>query len=166
MKKRNTTICMLAAFLLIACQSHTKPEKADVNAQPKEQTAVASSQTAIPFTVAERYFLKNNVGQLETPVIRTEEAFHALFGAAPVMGENGKPTPIDFATHYVIAVAKPETDVATSLEPVSLKRNKQGDIVFTYRAKKGEKQSYTIVPSLLIIVDKSETGNVVLKEID
>lgn len=159
-------ICTLAAFLLIACQSHTKSEKSEANAQPSEQAAVASSQASIPFTVAERYFLKNDVRPPEAPTVTTKEAFHALFGAAPVMGENGKPTPIDFATHYVIAVTKPATDRATSLEPVSLKRDKEGNIVFTYRVKKGEKQSYTIVPCLLIIVDKSETGPVVLKEID
>lgn len=166
MKKRNAMICMLAACLLAACQSPTKSEKADAHAESSEQAAVASSQSAIPFTVAERYFLKNNAQPLESPAITTEQAFRALFGAAAVMGENGKPTPVDFATQYVIAVAKPETDIATSLEPVSLKRDKEGDIVFTYRVKKGEKQSFTTVPCLLIIVNKSETGNVVLKEID
>lgn len=159
-------LCALAAFLLLSCQSHTKSEKSEADAQPSEQTNVASSQTAIPFTVAERYFFKNNVRPPEAPTITTEEAFHALFGAAAVMGENGKPTPIDFTTHYVIAITKPETDRATSLEPVSLKRDKEGNIVFTYRVKKGDKQSYTIVPCLLIRVDKSETGPVVLKEID
>lgn len=166
MKKRNAMICMLAAGLLAACQSPTKSEKSDVNAETSEQTAVASTLTAIPFTVAERYFLKNNAQPLESPTITTEEAFQALFGAAAVIGENGKPTPIDFATQYVIAVAKPETNIATSLQPVSLKRDKEGDIVFTYQVKKGEKQSFTVVPCLLIIVDKSETGHVVLKEID
>lgn len=166
MKKRNAIVYMLATALLAGCQSHTKTEKSGLNPEQSEQTEVASKQADIPFTLAERYFFKNNVKPLESPVITTDEEFEAFFGTAPVMGENGMPTVIDFAKQYVIAVVKPATDFSTSLEPVSLKRNEQGNIVFTYQVKKGEKQSYTIVPCLLILVDKTETGNVVLKEMD
>lgn len=166
MKKRNALLCALAVCLLAACQSHTKPEKSGWDSEQSEQTTVASKQADIPFTLAERYFFKNNVGQLESPVITTEKEFRSLFGTAPVMGESGKPTAIDFAKQYVIAVVKPETDFSTTLEPVSLKRDEQGTIVFTYQVKKGEKQSYAILPCLLIIVDKTETGNVALNEID
>ena len=54
-------------------------------------------QSDIPYIVAERYFLKNNVSDISEPKITTQKEFDELFGAAAVMGKNGMPTKIDFA---------------------------------------------------------------------
>ncbi len=122
-------------------------------------------QSDIPYIVAERYFLKNNVSDISEPKITTQKEFDELFGAAAVMGKNGMPTKIDFAKEFVIAVSNPTTDYSTELIPVSLRRNNDGEIVFTYKFIKGEKQSYFITPCLLIIVKNDITGKVILNEI-
>ena len=69
------------------------------------------------------------------------------------MGEGGKPTPIDWAHEFVIAVVKPVTDCATELTPKSLCLD-GGELVFTYNETVGEKQTWTMQPILLVKVDR------------
>ncbi len=118
----------------------------------------------IPYRVADHYFVSNTVKKLPTAKITTQKEFDELFGCAPVMGKNGEPTPIDFSKEYVIAVSKPETYHSETLTPISLTREKRNRIVFTYKVEIGSKQTYTIVPCLLIIVSKKENGIVKLRE--
>jgi len=59
---------------------------------------------------------------------------------------------------------QPGTEYSTTINPVSLQKNDKGEIILTYKIKKGNKQTYTIKPSLAIIVDKTNNGQVVLKE--
>ncbi|MGE5365153.1 MAG: hypothetical protein ACM3SM_13570, partial [Bacteroidota bacterium] len=65
----------------------------------------------------------------------------------------------------VIAVILPETDYTTTIEPVSLQKNGNGEITFTYKSIVGQKQTYTIRPNIAIIVDRTENGNIFLKGI-
>ncbi len=113
------------------------------------------------YETAHNYFVKNTV-KPEDPVngkIDSREKFEAVFGAAATMGKEGRPTPIDFDKQYVIVVIGNETDTATELKPLDLKKDsKNNDITFTYQRTKGEKQSFTIRPSLIIIVDKVNEG--------
>ena len=83
---------------------------------------------------------------------------------APVMGEHGMPTPVDFDKEYVIAVSKPATDLETELLSMSLKHDIDGNVVFTYNVKTGRKLLYTLVPCLLIKVSKDIKGNVIQNE--
>ena len=118
-------------------------------------------QPQLPFDVAERYFVKNNVSVVPV-VLKDKASFEKVFGMAAIMGKNGVPTPIDFEKSFVIAVAEPETDLSTVLEPVSLVKNDQG-LVFTYEAQIGEKMTYRIRPSMAIIVDKTLEAPVSVK---
>lgn len=128
-------------------------------------SSCSTSSNVIAYRVADHYFLNNDVKEMPAPKVDTESTFHRLFGEAAVMGKNGMPTTIDFSKEYVIAVCKPETDISTELTPVSLTKDAGGNIVFTYKTTVGQKQTYTIVPCLLIVVDKKNEGPVVLKEI-
>ncbi|MFD2555253.1 hypothetical protein [Sphingobacterium tabacisoli] len=120
----------------------------------------------IPYTIAQHYFVNNTVTNgIENPKIETKEVFDSIFGAAAVMGKDGRPTDIDFTKQYVIAVTTPVTDVETKLEPVDLKKSANGEVLFTYKMITGQKQSYTSHAGLAIIVDKSVTGNVVANEV-
>lgn len=119
----------------------------------------------IPYRVANHYFVNNTIKKLPTAKVASQKEFDALFGCAPVMGKDGAPTTINFSKEYVIAVSKPETYYSTALNPISLKRDKKKRIVFTYRETIGAKQSYSIVPCLLIIVSKKEQGKVLLKSV-
>lgn len=63
-------------------------------ATPTSEDNVES--TEIAFEVAKNYFFKNNQVIPEYPKIVSEEEFNKLFGMATTMGEDGKPTAIDF----------------------------------------------------------------------
>ncbi len=118
----------------------------------------------VPYTVADHYFLKNDVTG-EVPSKLTNRAdFEKYFGMATVMGVNGLPSAIDFDTQYVIAVAVPETDRNTEIEPVSLTRGKDRKVVFKYKVELGDVMSYRINPILIIIVNKEFDGDVVLSQ--
>lgn len=152
----------LSIGLLGSCQ--TNPNKQQ-NTEGSVKEAVVSEMKNIPFTVADKYFLKNTVKEIVNPKITTKEDFDSLFGAAAVMGSNGLPTIIDFTKKYVIVVTKPETDQDTRLTPISLQSNEKEELIFSYKIETGEKQSFQIKPCLIIIVDKDVTGNVVLREV-
>jgi hypothetical protein len=150
--KKIVIIAAAAALFLSACQSGSH-----------SSTAVQQNNSDIPYTVAKNYFVKNTVTQLDNPKIESAEKFEAVFGMATVMGPDGKPSPIDFSKQNVIALVLPETDLATTLAPVSLQNDARGNIVFTYKKTTGAKQSYSTRPSLAIVVNKSASGPVVLK---
>ena len=109
----------------------------------------------IPFQIINGYFVKNTFTNDYFPKakITTQEEFDNIFGAAAFMGENGTPTAINFKKQYVIAVLEKETDLNTTITPVSLKKvaNK---ILFECKIITGKSQSFTIKPLMMILVDK------------
>jgi hypothetical protein len=74
------------------------------------------------------------------------------------MGQNGKPTVIDFSSQFAIALVLPVTDLATTIQPVGLEKGKDASIQVRYRIEVGSKQSYTSRPFLLLVVDKKYDG--------
>lgn len=154
-------LAVAAAAVLSACHTTGKVDNITFDVD-----AVSSATTAaeIPFTVADRYFVRNDVKKLPNGKISKQKDFEATFGMATVMGEGGRPTEIDFGMQYVIAVAKPVTDRSTELQPVSLKGDGDGGLVFTYRTKVGERMSYSVQPCLVVVVDKKYRGSVTVRE--
>lgn len=140
MKKILFAITLL--FGLVACTAN-KPTSAE-----KKQVS-----NEVPFTVAEHYFFNNGQEIPANPKITSEETFKKLFGMAAVMGANGKPTDIDFTKQFVLAVVCPLTDVYTEIKP--LKVEEKGDtLYYHFDVTTGEKQSSTMRPLSLIILDK------------
>lgn len=164
---KQTKILLLSfAIFFTACQNvpkATNVEKTNTDSLDKQQAA--NKMTDIPFVVAKNYFVKNTVTAIENPKIETAEKFAEIFGMATTMSKDGKPTPIDFTQQNVLTVILPKTDMSTTITPISLQKNEKGDIVLSYKIIVGEKQTYFIKPNFIIIVDKAEKGNVVLKEI-
>lgn len=140
--------------LMCACTAHNN----------STNSSTTDAQT-IPYKVAKGYFVRNDVDRLTDNKITTKESLDATFGMATVMGVDGRPDDIDFGKEYVIAVDVPTTDYSTEIVPVSLTRNasKDADIVFTYKVIRGDKQSYSIHPLLMLIVDKQYDGKVVCR---
>lgn len=123
-----------------------------------------SRRMDIPYVVAKNYFFNNEAAIPADPRITTQAAFEKLFGIASFMGKDGEPTPIDFSKQFVIAVVLPETDVQTDIEGGTLTATKN-EMTFIYKVSRGEKQSFTTQPMLLIVVDKKhDTGKVVIRE--
>ena len=115
----------------------------------------------VPFETVKNYFFRNDAEVPASPAITTQEQFDSLFGAAAFMGKDGQPTKIDFGEQFVIAVVLPETDIETTLEPVSLTRS-GGTLTFTYAKTEGEKVSYTMRPVLLVAADKAAGAKTVV----
>jgi len=131
--------------MLVACSS----KQEDVSASRSSEIS-----NEVPFVVAKNYFYKNNQeGLPASPKITSAEAFNSLFGMATTMGEDGRPTEIDFAKQFVLAVVLPVTDYSTDIDPVKVE-DKGSSIYYTYKVKTGEKQTYSIQPISIIILDK------------
>ncbi|TCV15264.1 MULTISPECIES: hypothetical protein [Bacteroidota] len=165
MTKRIVMLLTLAGLAFTACQNNKKPDNENALKDAVNTTDTVLNTADIAFTLAKNYFVNNTVTKLEHPRIETQEQFNEIFGMAAHMGNDGKPTVIDFSKQNVLAVVLPETDRETKIYPVSLQRDENGEILLTYGVKVGEKQTHTTRPNLAVIIAKSEKGNVRLNEI-
>lgn len=102
---------------------------------------------------------------LDNPKIETAEKFNEVFGMATKMKKDGKPTSIDFTKQNVLAILLSKTDSAKTIEPTVLQKNENGELILNFKIVVGQKQSFSTVPNLAIIVDKKVNGNLILKEI-
>lgn len=115
----------------------------------------------VPYSIAKGYFVKNTFTKdyINSPQIKTKKAFDAIFGMATIMGPDGKPTEINFKTHYVIAVTEKLSEYDTQINPLSLKK-KGSKIILQCKIETGAKQTALMKPLLLLIVDKKYKGKV------
>ena len=166
MTKIILVLSVVLTLFLNPCLSQVKKNN-------QSKTAIADSLSGnnlksenILYIVAKNYYLKNTVkvNHLKNPKIESKKGFDEYFGTAPLMGKEGKPTAIDFAKQYVIAVIIGDVEFETKIMPVSLQKDNKKNITFTYRIVKGEKISYVISPILIIVVDKINNGTVTLKQ--
>ena len=160
MKKTGIIVALVCCSIFIGCKNKTmSPTMVSVQTEQTEKNV-------IPYIVANRYFKKNGIDTLPPQKITNQKDFDFYFGTAAVMGENGNPTDINFSQQYVISLARPETDIETTLVPKSLVTNQKGEIVLCYQEIQGQKRTYTTKPLLLIIVDKKYDGNIVLSKVE
>jgi hypothetical protein len=113
---------------------------------------------SVPYTKAENYFFRNDAQIPSNPVIIDAKTFNSYFGMATVMGENGKPTEIDFSKQFVIATVLPPTDINTRIEPTRLKISDKA-ISYAYAIVKGRKMHSKMQPILILIVDRKYLRN-------
>lgn len=144
---------LLVISLLVGCNFNNKKSK-----EVKEEANEMNESKAVIYKVASRYFIKNDVTELPSK-INSREEFEKYFGAATVMGEDGKPTPIDFEKEYVIAVTVEASNKLIELQPISLTKTGE-EINFDYSVTEGGETSYTSRPALVIIVSKKIEGNI------
>ncbi|MCR4765522.1 MAG: hypothetical protein K5856_05055 [Bacteroidaceae bacterium] len=133
----------------------------EVSSEVKGEAAIEES-AGVEYEIAKNYFFKNGQEIPASPKISKADVFDQLFGMATVMGADGMPTEIDFSHQFVLAIVLPVTDIATEIIPVNVE-DKGDTLVYTYEVKTGQKQSYSIQPMSLIILDKQyENKEVVL----
>ena len=111
----------------------------------------------IPYQQATGYFVKNSFDGQYNSIITNQSEFEKIFGTAAVMGPGGLPTTIDFSKEYVIAMIEGETDVATIINILNLKKS-GGEIILEYSVIQGEKQTFTIRPMVLLVVNNDYIG--------
>ena len=110
----------------------------------------------IPYTLAKGYFLRNDVEADEFPSkITSQEQLSEFFGMATVMGEEGKPTEIDFNKSFVVPVVYPVTDLETSIVISRFWHIEPDVLMLVAGAIRGkEPRSFTIRPIELVVVDR------------
>lgn len=158
------THSLLLAFitLLFACgnkQITGNKEQSDSQAKPAHV-----AEEAIPFTQAKNYFVRNDYRDSVTHLLKLEsrDAFDRVFGMAATMSPDGKPTPINFDTHYVLACISKSNDKSIELQVASLVSN-EGSILLTCSSKEGPAQTFISRSALILMVEKHHQGNPKLK---
>ncbi|MFY7651136.1 MAG: hypothetical protein ACOVQE_00470, partial [Chitinophagaceae bacterium] len=124
----------------------------------KEIPKLISASNPVPFLLAKNYFIKKANSNANV-IINTKEDFYSFFGAAASMGENGKPTEINFSTQYVIALIEPSSTVSTSIDVKTIEI-KGTDLTVNYEVKYGENLTYTANNFQIIVLDKKFSGKV------
>ncbi len=184
-------LVLIIAVLVVGCKKNETSKATDENLKKVEVTEVKKTdvkeevkveekkaeevkkeevkvnENAIPFVNAKNYFVKSSVkdSDLKTPKITTQEEFDNIFGGATVMGENGKPTQIDFSNQFVVTYIHKETDLNTQLSVESFVKNEKGELVFNYKITEGEQLTFTSRHLLIIVVDKKYEGTVILNQV-
>ena len=149
---KHLTIAIILGALLLLCCNCSFMEKMYA-AQKIDDVA-----TPIPYTTLENYFVRNDVdcSKQQRLIFNTKQEFETYFGMAATMG--GLPTEVNWNKQYVVALVLPETNRATSVEPVAVKVANDNIMVFSYRVKKGDKISHKMVPFTAVAIDKPDSG--------
>ena len=148
---KHNLLFVFSVFVLNSCNS-VKPGDSVLNEN-------------IPFREAKNYFVKNNVdAAIDNPKFETQQEFDQVFGMATTMGENGKPTPIDFSKEFVVAQIEDSSTQSVSLKPISIRKN-SNILEIKYSKVIGQNQSYTTQTSMILIIDRKYEGNVNFVEV-
>ena len=149
-----------ALFILASCNNQPKDHQT-MNADSTETEQLQTpANNAIPYVLAQNYFVKNTIGEDRNGIhkIETQAAFDELFSPAATMGKDGQPTPIDFDKQYVIAIISATSDLTPTIDSIAVE--KQGEeIAVTYKEVLGEKQSFSVRPVAILLVDNQFQGN-------
>lgn len=110
----------------------------------------------IPYTLAKNYFVKNSYPEKTLHLLKITEQnqFDEIFGAAPLMGKDGMPTPIDFSRNFVIAVIDDKSNTTSGITVSSL-QTKNAELRLNYDLSVKEKRDSAYFRFFaILIVDK------------
>lgn len=146
---KSFTYSLLLALTAFLCSCKSNKDKPSGN-----------DKAGIPYTVASNYFVRNDYRDSATHLRKLEsrEAFEQIFGMAATMGPKGKPTSINFDTHYVLACISNNSAKSIELQAASLAAD-QGNILLTCISKEGAVQSFTSRAALILLVEKQYQGS-------
>lgn len=163
--KPNLLLTTIAVCFAVSSCNSTKSTSGNDNVNSVEKLTEKVADGDVPYELAKNYFVKNTHKNeaVEELKITTQEQFDDIFGMATTMGEKGMPTKIDFSKQFVISVIGTVTNKATDFTIDGLLKD-GSDITFKYTEKVGEEMSYSIQPSLIVIVYKSYDGNLISKK--
>lgn len=150
-----------ATMLFLACGNPANEKKEKIDTIDSSVVVETPLDQQVPFAVANNYFIKNDVSDDKNGVhkIENQADFDAIFAPAATMGDNGMPTAIDFSKEYVIAIISKTSDLNPQIDQITLKRDGT-NLLLDYKETVGEKQSYSIRPAAVMIVDKQYQGDI------
>lgn len=148
MKHHQTKIAIIFCLLLLLVACHST-EKTEGHTGGIEHVA---------YKIAKNYYLRANVVTLPTSPITSHQEFESLFGMATTMGDEGRPTPIDFEKEAVLAVTFPSGPRKTDIQVERLVKQ-SGRTLFSYKVIQGDTLSYEMKPVLILIVKREDVEN-------
>ncbi len=123
-------------------------------------SSCSTSEKAIGYKEALRYFVRNDVKDFSPRIITSEEELNLYFGMGAVMGTQGMPTLIDFDKENAIAILEPTTNRDTEIKIENIKKQ-GGKVVVRYKSLvSNEPRSYSITPFQLVKISKKYGDNV------
>lgn len=151
--RKNILVLVIIAITLGSCNT-AKNEKVD-NKDELEVNEQAKTED-IPYTLAKGYYVLNTVKneKVESLRITSADHFDRFFGMAAVMGEDGKPTAIDFKKSFVLALVGQPSEKDTSFDIDKLTENGDAlELIYTIK-QVDEVRSFTTHPCVILVVDK------------
>ena len=119
----------------------------------------------VPYKLAKGYFVKNDAdAAIENTKFGNQQDFDKVFGMATTMGENGKPTDIDFTKEFVVAQIEDPSTQKLELKPISVRKN-ANILEIKYRKIVGANQSYTTQQVMVLVIDNRYNGDVNFVEV-
>lgn len=123
----------------------------------------------VRYNEAVNYAVRNDAPEQTARVVYDMETFDSIFTPTATMGEEGRPSLIDFGFEVVVPVVLPVTDRATELKIEDVKaltdNSGQRCLVVSYKVKRGKKLSYKMQPAKILLVGREYVGSkVILKE--
>ncbi len=111
---------------------------------------------SLPFQKVNNYFVLHSIPSGKTKLLKitSQKEFDAYFGMATTMGEEGKPTSIDFNTHFVLAIIYSYTNQLVDLVPVNVNQTAKKKAQFQYRFKSNGTQTAILRPTVMIMLKK------------
>lgn len=129
------------------------------------KTGMQTFHAEVPYKEAKNYFVKNNQEEASAnSKFESQQEFDKVFGMATTMGENGKPTAIDFSKEFAVAQIENPSSQKVELKPVSVKKNAEM-LEIKYRKIVGGIQTYTSQPALILIIDNKYKGDINFVEV-
>ena len=122
--------------------------------------ACKPAENTVEYKEAANYFVRNDVKEYRPMLIQSQEEFKGIFGMAPVMGKDGRPTEIDFSKENVIALISEPTNRMSKIDILSI-RKENGQLTVRYKIlSTGDQMTFYITPCRLLIIDKTAGSEV------
>ena len=116
--------------------------------------ALASmAQSKVDYVIADNYFPLRSVSVPTDTVILSNKKFFSMYGIAAHMGSDAIPYPINFDKEFVIVVQLPPASRNVEIEPLLLWESEKY-LEFTYHVNYGQPLTWTMNPTLILIVDQ------------
>ena len=150
---------ILNSLLFASCSNNVGTKQGESASNDSINEMSEPKKDLVPFVLGENYFVKNTVPEEKNGAhkIETQAAFDEIFSPAATMGDAGMPSNIDFDKQFVIAIISASSDLKPSIDSISL--NKEGEeLLLKYKESFGEKQSFTMRPMAILIVEKKFDG--------
>ncbi len=142
----------------------TSTTKTSTTSKPTTSTKTTPAKPVekikVEYELAKNYFKRNDIKFAGNQhMFDSRGIFEQFFGMATTMGEEGKPTPIDFSKQFVVALQEPDSNRIAEFNIKSFTKT-GGNLNLTYSVKYGEALTYTSSNTCIIIVDKKFAGKI------